>query len=215
MCAALRSSAAPAVAAPAQRLPLMETFYGLQGEGTHSGRPAYFIRLAGCSVGCHWCDVKESWAAAAHPQVEVSTICEQAVRSGATRAVITGGEPLQHNLDALTAGLQAGGLATHLETSGAQPLSGYWDWICFSPKKRAAPHDSVQLVASELKVVVYNRDDLRFAEVQARAVSCACALLLQPEWGRRQVVLPWLITYLKANPQWQLSLQTHKYLGLP
>ena len=197
-----------------KRLPLMEAFVSVQGEGTYTGLPAYFIRLAGCSVGCHWCDVKESWQAAAYPSVEVSKICAQAAESGLPTAIITGGEPLEHDLEVLTLALRACGMSTHLETSGSGPLQGSWDWICLSPKKRAVPHPSVQAAASELKVIVYNRSDLRFAETQAEAVPNGCRLLLQPEWSRRQVVLPLIMDYLKSYPTWRLSLQTHKYLGL-
>lgn len=200
---------------PQVRLPVMDTYLTLQGEGVHTGRIAYFIRLAGCSVGCHWCDVKESWDASAHPAVDIDKICQKARQSKAPRAVITGGEPLHYNLDALSKALQALGLATHLETSGAYPLTGYWDWICFSPKKRKKAHTSVQAAASELKIIIYNFSDFRFAEEQAAEVHPKCRLLLQPEWSRRQKMLPHIIHYLNTQTQWQLSLQTHKYIGLP
>ena len=193
----------------------MDAYLTLQGEGRHTGCVAYFIRLGGCDVGCHWCDVKESWNASQHPQVNISTLCEQAVSSGVKRVVITGGEPLQHNLYALTEHLKRQAFTIHLETSGAYPLSGQWDWVCLSPKKRKAPHPSVQQVAHELKIIIHNQDDFRFAEQQARQVNKNCHLLLQPEWSRRKKMLPLLINYIKTHPQWQLSLQTHKYIGLP
>jgi 7-carboxy-7-deazaguanine synthase len=193
----------------------MEAFYTIQGEGTHTGKAAYFIRLGGCDVGCHWCDVKESWDAASHPQQAIEDIVAAASAYPARMAVVTGGEPLMHNLDALTAALQAAGFATNIETSGVHPLSGHWDWVCFSPKKFKEPHHSIYKAAHELKVIVYNQSDFEFAEQHAKLVSSDCVLFLQPEWSRVQEMTPFIVEYLKRNPQWRISLQTHKYLNIP
>ena len=197
------------------QLPVMEQYLTLQGEGLYVGHPAYFVRLAGCDVGCHWCDVKASWNASLYPLLKTEEICKNARSSRVQRTVITGGEPLQYNLDPLTTGLREMGLRTHLETSGAYPLSGSWDWVCLSPKKQRPVHPSVISVASELKVVVYNKDDLRFAAAQASTVSQSCHLFLQPEWSRHQQLMPLIIDYLTKNEPWRLSLQTHKYINLP
>ncbi len=193
----------------------MEAFYTLQGEGAHSGRAAYFIRLGGCDVGCHWCDVKASWDAAQYPQRAVTDIVADARAHPGRLAVVTGGEPLMHPLDTLCDQLRAAGFRTHLETSGAHPLTGTWDWICFSPKKFKAPLPEVCQQADELKVVVYNRSDFAWAESFAARVRPDCRLFLQPEWDRATQMTPLLIEYIKANPQWELSLQTHKYLDIP
>jgi 7-carboxy-7-deazaguanine synthase len=196
-------------------LPLMEAFYTLQGEGAHSGRAAYFIRLGGCDVGCVWCDVKESWDADRHPVTPVSDIVAAALRYPARLAVITGGEPLLYNLNPLTTALQAQGFAVHLETSGAHPLSGSWDWICFSPKKFKAALPEAYPAADELKVVVYHLSDLDWAVEQARNVRESCLLFLQPEWSRSRRMLPEIIEFIKANPRWRISLQSHKYMEIP
>lgn len=196
-------------------LPLMEAFYTLQGEGYHSGKAAYFIRLGGCDVGCVWCDVKESWEADAHPKVSIENIVAEALRHPARMAVVTGGEPLMHNLDKLTELLQASGFHTNIETSGAHPMSGRWDWVCFSPKKFKAPHPSVYAQANELKVIVYNKTDFEFAEHHAALVNENCVLLLQPEWSRVQEMTPLIVDYVKQHPQWRVSLQTHKYMDIP
>lgn len=196
-------------------LPVMEAFYTIQGEGVHSGKAAYFIRLGGCDVGCHWCDVKESWDASAHPQQSIEEIVKGAQAFPARLAVITGGEPLMYNLDSLTASLQAAGFATNIETSGAHTLSGSWDWVCFSPKKFKLPHPSIYEAADELKVIVYNKSDLAFAEEYAQKVRKDCALLLQPEWSRQEQMLPLIVDYIKDYPQWRMSLQTHKYMNIP
>lgn len=193
----------------------MEAFYTIQGEGVHSGKAAYFIRLGGCDVGCHWCDVKESWDASAHPQQSVEEIVKGALAFPARLAVITGGEPLMYDLDHLTASLQAAGFATNIETSGAHPLSGRWDWICFSPKKFKLPHPSIYEAADELKVIVYHKSDLAFAEEYAQKVRKDCALLLQPEWSKQEQMLPLIVDYIKEHPQWRMSLQTHKYMNIP
>ena len=196
-------------------LPVMEHFYTLQGEGYHQGRAAYFIRLGGCDVGCVWCDVKESWDASAHPVVLISDVISRAKNSGAQIAVVTGGEPAMHDLTELTGALKAEGLRTHLETSGAYPLTGTWDWVCFSPKKFKAPDPSLYLLADELKVVVYNKSDFQWAEEISSKVKSSCKLYLQPEWSKEKEMLPLIITYCKKNPRWRISLQIHKYMNIP
>ncbi|HEY1008049.1 MAG TPA: 7-carboxy-7-deazaguanine synthase QueE [Sphingobacteriaceae bacterium] len=196
-------------------LPLMEEFYTIQGEGFNTGKAAYFIRLGGCDVGCHWCDVKESWNAELHPLTEADRIVENASRYPGKAVVITGGEPLIYNLEYLTRRLQEKGIKTFIETSGAYPLSGRWDWICLSPKKFKAPLASNAAQAHELKVIVFNKSDFAWAEEHARLVSPGCKLYLQPEWSKASVTIPLIIDYVKANPQWEISLQTHKYLNIP
>lgn len=196
-------------------LPVMEDFYTIQGEGTYQGYAAYFIRLGGCDVGCVWCDVKESWDAAAHPLTSVHDVVEKATSSNSNIAVITGGEPAMYDLSTLTRELQQRGLRTHIETSGVYPLTGAWDWICFSPKKFKAPDPSIFPVANELKVIVYNRSDFQWAEEHAARVNKNCELYLQPEWSREKEMLPLIIDYVKANPRWKLSLQIHKYMNIP
>lgn len=195
-------------------LPLMEEFYTIQGEGFYSGNAAYFIRLGGCDVGCHWCDVKESWDAELHPLTKVEDIVSRA-SSEAKLAVITGGEPLMYNLDYLTSELKRAGMQTNIETSGAYELSGDFDWICLSPKKAKLPTQSVYDAANELKVIIYNKHDFIFAEEQAAKVNDNALLLLQTEWGKRQEMMPLIIEYVKKNPQWKISLQTHKFLDIP
>ncbi|MCW9036583.1 7-carboxy-7-deazaguanine synthase QueE [Altibacter sp.] len=195
-------------------LPLMEEFYTIQGEGFHKGTAAYFIRIGGCDVGCHWCDVKESWNAALHPPTAVETIVRNAVKHSNT-VVVTGGEPLTWNMNPLTEELKAKEAKIHIETSGAYPLTGQWDWICLSPKKIKLPKEEIYDVADELKVIVYNKDDFRFAEEQAAKVSSKCILYLQPEWSKRETVIPLIVDYVMANPKWKVSLQTHKYLNIP
>ncbi len=196
-------------------LPLMEDFYTIQGEGFHQGRAAYFIRLGGCEVRCVWCDVKDSWNADDHAKVSVSTIAAKAKASGTEICVITGGEPTMHNLDSLTQVLKLSGLKTHLETSGAYPITGTWNWICFSPKKFKPPHASVAQQADELKVVVFHKSDFAWAEDFAKQVKPECKLYLQPEWSKEEDMLPQLIDYVKQNPRWQISLQVHKYMNIP
>jgi organic radical activating enzyme len=211
-------------------LPLMEHFYTIQGEGFFQGRAAYFIRLGGCDVGCVWCDVKDSWDAAKHPLVSVEQIAIVAARSvsaitsnqqeithptNKVLAVVTGGEPLIHNLFPLTKELQELGFATNIETSGSSPLSGNWDWICLSPKKFKAPLPSIVPLANELKVVVFNKHDFEWAETYAAQVNPSCKLYLQPEWDKASIVTPLIVDYIKANPKWELSLQLHKYIQVP
>jgi len=199
----------------AMSLPVMEDFYTLQGEGFHQGRAAYFIRLGGCDVGCVWCDVKESWDADLHPKQPVEVLVAKVNATSAEIVVITGGEPLMHQLDALTNALRARGLKTHIETSGAHPLSGEWDWICLSPKKFKAPLQEIIPHAHELKIVVFKRSDFDWAEQFAEQVSPACKLYLQPEWEKAAEVTPLIIDYIKLNPKWELSLQLHKYIDVP
>lgn len=195
-------------------LPLMESFYTIQGEGFHQGRAAWFIRLGGCDVGCVWCDVKESWDASAHPLVAVGELAKEAARCPADIAVVTGGEPLIHPLGALTRLLHENGMRTHIETSGAHPLTGSWDWICLSPKKFRAPLPEICGHADELKVVIYHRSDFDWAERYAAQVSPSCKLFLQPEWSRAEAMMPLISDYVKAHPRWMVSLQLHKYLGI-
>lgn len=217
-----------------QQLPVMEMFYTLQGEGRHSGRAAYFIRLGGCDVGCVWCDVKESWDAEKHPRMNLHSVLQHAVQEVHTHcqinapaatttlhinaqlpAVVTGGEPLMHDLTALTDALHAAGFQTHIETSGAHPLSGKWDWICLSPKKFKAPLPGILPHVHELKVVIYHKSDFAWAEQFAAQVQPGCKLYLQPEWEKAATVTPLIVEYIKAHPQWELSLQIHKYIHVP
>lgn len=197
------------------QLPVMEHFYTLQGEGFHQGKAAYFIRLGGCDVGCVWCDVKDSWDAEKHPKFEIADLVSIVKKTETQIVVITGGEPLMHNLDELTKKLQAAGLKTNIETSGAHPLSGSWDWICLSPKKFKAPLPEILPKANELKVVIFNKSDFLWAEKYAAKVSPDCKLYLQPEWDKAAEITPLMIEYIKANPKWELSLQIHKYINVP
>ena len=196
-------------------LPVMESFYTIQGEGYYSGTPAYFVRLGGCDVGCHWCDVKESWDASKFEWVHVNKIVDEAKSSGAELVVITGGEPFIYDLSALTQTLQANGLLTNVETSGAYSLSGQWDWICFSPKKFKEPKPEFFEKANELKVVVYNRSDLDWAEGHSNKMGAKAKRYLQPEWSREKEMTPLIVDYIKERPKWRISLQTHKYMDIP
>ena len=200
--------------ADAQNLPLMEAFRTVQGEGAHTGRPSFFFRIGGCDVGCHWCDVKESWDAGKHPVTPLAAMLEQ-LRPEDQTVVVTGGEPLMWNMGPLTEALQAAEKRVHLETSGAYPLTGTCDWICLSPKKTKAPRPEWYAVAHELKVIVYNRDDIRWAQEHAAQCHPGCILYMQPEWSRRETALPMIIEFLEDHPEWRLSLQTHKYIGMP
>jgi len=196
-------------------LPLVEAFYTIQGEGYHQGKAAYFVRLGGCDVGCVWCDVKESWDASAHALQSVSEIINQARKFPGRIAVVTGGEPLMHNCGLLTDELQKAGFQTHIETSGAYPLSGNWDWICLSPKKFKAPLNGPVEQADELKVVIFHPGDFLWAESYAEKVKPGCRLFLQPEWSKRETVIPLINDYILTNPKWEFSLQLHKYINLP
>lgn len=197
-----------------EMLPLMEEFYTIQGEGFHSGKAAYFIRIGGCDVGCHWCDVKESWNANLHPVTEILKIIDN-VKKHADTVVITGGEPLMWNMDFITKKLQKENIKIHIETSGAYPLTGVWDWICLSPKKTKLPLDNIYKKAHELKIIIFNKNDFKFAEKQAKNVHQNCELFLQPEWSNREKMTPQIVDYVMKNPQWKISLQTHKYLNIP
>ena len=196
-------------------LPVMESFYTLQGEGAHQGKAAFFIRLGGCDVGCVWCDVKESWDAGKHPRRSIPDLVAEASAYPGRLAVITGGEPLMHDCSALTEQLHRAGFATHIETSGAWPLSGDWDWVCLSPKKFKAPLPEIPSRADELKVVVYNKSDFDWAEQWAAQVSPGCRRYLQPEWSKSAIITPLIIDYIKAHPEWGFSLQLHKYIHVP
>ena len=193
----------------------MEDFYTIQGEGSFQGHAAYFVRLGGCDVGCVWCDVKESWDATAHPLTPVTNIVEKVRQSGSPVAVITGGEPLMYDLTVLTSSLKEAGIRTHVETSGVYPVSGVWDWICFSPKKFKAPDPTVARMANELKIIVYNSSDFEWAEKFASLMNDRCELFLQPEWSKEKEMVPLIVEYVKANPRWKISLQIHKYMNIP
>jgi len=200
--------------AEGKMLPLMEEFYTIQGEGYHKGTAAYFVRIGGCDVGCHWCDVKESWDSDLHPPTRTDYIIEQAVKH-CNVVVVTGGEPLTWSMDELTKGLKNKGAQIHIETSGAYPLSGNWDWICLSPKKVKLPHKGIYKVANELKSIIHNKSDFLFAEEQAAKVGENCILYMQPEWSVREKMIPLIVDYVMKNPKWKISLQTHKYLNIP
>ena len=194
---------------------MMEMFYTLQGEGYHQGKAAYFIRLAGCDVGCVWCDVKESWDASKHPVLSIEEIVTSALAHPARLAIITGGEPLLYNLDALTTALKKAGFEINMETSGSSPMSGKWDWVCLSPKKFKAPLSESIAAASELKVVIFNKHDFEWAETYAKQVPASCKLYLQPEWDKANEMMPLIIDYVKTHPKWELSAQLHKYIQVP
>jgi organic radical activating enzyme len=196
-------------------LPLMEQFYTIQGEGFHTGRPAYFVRIGGCDVGCHWCDVKESWDASIHPLTHIDEIVRSAADQPSGTVVITGGEPLTYNLGPLTDRMRSAGLSVHIETSGAHPLSGKFDWICLSPKKNMPPKDEFYPMADELKVIVHNRHDFEWAEQHAARVKDGCRLYLQPEWSKAQAMTSAIVDYVMQHPKWNISLQSHKYMGIP
>ena len=195
-------------------LPLMEEFYTIQGEGYHKGTAAYFVRIGGCDVGCHWCDVKESWNAKLHPPTATEKIVENASKYSRT-VVVTGGEPLTWDMGPLTSQFKAEDMQVHIETSGAYKLTGTWDWICLSPKKIKLPQAEIYKVAHELKVIIFNKDDFKFAEEQAAKVHEGCILYLQPEWSKRDKMIPLMVDYVMQNPKWKVSLQTHKYLNIP
>jgi len=197
-----------------EALSVMEAFYTIQGEGFHKGKASYFIRIGGCDVGCHWCDVKESWDADAHPIIPTNKIVNDSIEHSDT-IVVTGGEPLMWDMTPLTNQLRSNNKKVHIETSGAYKLTGTWDWICLSPKKRMNPLDEIYQVADELKVIIYNNDDLKFAENQAEKINSKAHLFLQPEWENREKMMPIMIDYVKNNPKWKISLQTHKYLNIP
>ncbi len=196
-------------------LPLMEEFYTIQGEGFNTGKAAYFIRIGGCDVGCHWCDVKESWDANIHPLTPIEKIIENVLYYNAKSVVVTGGEPLIYNLNELTKQLKHNNIETYIETSGAYQLSGNWDWICLSPKKTMLPLPTIYKNANELKVIIFNQHDFVWAQEQANLVNANCYLYLQPEWSKHEKLVPQLIEFVKQNPKWMISLQTHKYMNIP
>ena len=194
-------------------LPLMESFYTIQGEGYHKGSAAYFIRIGGCDIGCHWCDIKESWDVEKFPLVNVKSIVDK-VKKNSNKVVITGGEPLIYNMNPLTKKLKQLNISTHLETSGAYELTGVWDWICLSPKKNKLPINNIYSIANELKIIIYNKNDFLFAENLAKNTNPDCKLYLQPEWSKREKVMPLIVNYVLKNNHWKVSLQTHKYLKI-
>ncbi len=196
-------------------LPLMEDFYTIQGEGYHTGKAAYFMRVGGCDVGCHWCDVKESWDASLHPLTSIKKMVENALAAPARAVVVTGGEPSKYNLVPLTKLLKEKGFKTYLETSGSDEITGSWDWVCLSPKKTAPTLPQNFEKANELKVIIHNKDDFRWAEKNAESCSNNTKLYLQPEWSKAKEMIPLLVEYVMANPKWEVSLQTHKYLNIP
>ncbi len=205
----------PSLPRTEEPLPVMESFYTLQGEGFHQGKAAWFIRLGGCDVGCVWCDVKDSWDADKHPLRQVKDLVDEASLHPGRLAIITGGEPLMHDCTALTRELHQAGFSINIETSGSSPLSGEWDWICLSPKKFKAPLPEILPLTNELKVVIFNKTDFEWAEQWAAQVSPDCRLYLQPEWSKSATVTPLIIDYIKAHPQWGFSLQLHKYINVP
>jgi 7-carboxy-7-deazaguanine synthase len=196
-------------------LPLVEEFFSVQGEGYNTGKAAYFIRIGGCDVGCSWCDSRFAWDPGLHPMVQVDTIISNVLLSGADSVVVTGGEPLMWNLDYLCSRLKKNGIATFLETSGAYPLSGKWDWICLSPKRNSPPVDKICRAADELKVIILVNDDIDWAEKYRNLVRRKCRLFLQPEWSRFESIIPVIVEYVKRNSEWQISLQSHKYMHIP
>ncbi|GAB3342351.1 7-carboxy-7-deazaguanine synthase QueE [Marivirga atlantica] len=198
-----------------KELPLMEAFYTIQGEGAYSGKAAYFIRLGGCDVGCVWCDVKDSWDADKWPLRSVQEIVDEAGNYQSKLVVVTGGEPFMYNLDGLTSELKAKGFHINVETSGAHPFSGTVDWVCLSPKKFKAPMSEWYEMADELKIIIFNESDFKWAEQHAALVDDKCKLLLQPEWSKQEKMTPYIIEYVKQHPKWSISLQTHKYLDIP
>ncbi len=196
-------------------LPVMEMFYSIQGEGYNTGKAAFFIRIGGCDVGCYWCDVKEAWDASVHPLTTVDEIISQVLQYPAHAVVITGGEPLMYNLDVLCLKLKENQIRIFLETSGTYPLSGSFDWICLSPKSQQNPRKDMLQLADELKVIVYDEDDFKWAEQNVSLVKEKCLLFLQPEWSRYQKILPSIVDYILNNPRWMFSLQSHKFMNIP
>lgn len=193
----------------------MESFYTIQGEGNFQGHAAYFIRLGGCDVGCHWCDVKESWPVDTHPKKTVQALLNEVLETPCKIVVITGGEPLMHDLGPLTTALQAAGIRTHIETSGVGEITGNWDWICFSPKKFKKPNPAIYALTNELKVIVFHPSDIPWAQTYAQEMPVNCRLLLQPEWSKKEEMGELIVTFVKQHPEWNISIQTHKYLQIP
>lgn len=198
-----------------KHLPLMEEFYTIQGEGYNTGQAAYFVRIGGCDVGCHWCDVKESWNAKLFPPTSTDAIVANVKKYPAKAVVVTGGEPLMYNLNYFCSELKKEGIRRFLESSGAYPLTGEWEWVCLSPKKNSPPLKPIYKIASELKVIIANKSDFDWAEKNARLVNENCILYLQPEWSKVDLMMPLITEYIMANPQWKISLQSHKYMNIP
>jgi len=205
----------PDTSSDGKSLPLVEEFFTLQGEGYHTGKAAYFIRIGGCDVGCSWCDSRFSWNPKLHPVVQTDDIIENVIKSGTDSVVVTGGEPLMWNLDYLCEGLKKRNINTFIETSGAYPVSGNWDWICLSPKKNMPPVGDICLAADELKVIIQTKKDFAWAEEYRLRVNEKCKLFLQPEWSRFETIVPEIVDYVKLNPVWRISLQVHKYMHIP
>ena len=203
------------MSADGKTLPIVEDFYTLQGEGYHTGKPAYFIRVGGCDVGCRWCDTKFSWRADLHPLIEVDEIIDKILKTSSNAVVITGGEPLSYNLQYFTNRLKEYNIETFLETSGAYQLTGTWDWICLSPKKQNPPLENILKLANELKVIIYNQDDIFWAEKNAKKMNTDCLLFLQPEWSKYEENIEMIVEYIKKNPKWRISLQAHKFMHIP
>ena len=198
-----------------KKLPLVEDFYTIQGEGFHSGKPAYFIRLGGCDVGCRWCDAKYTWNPKIFPPTPIETIVDRACSCKAQAIVITGGEPLLYPLGDLTRELHARGLEIFIETSGTNPISGEFDWICLSPKRQMPPLEEALLRADELKVIVQTKEDLEWAVDCSKKVKSKCLLYLQPEWSVYESIIGDIVEWVKENPQWNISIQTHKFMHIP
>ncbi|MBN1132575.1 MAG: 7-carboxy-7-deazaguanine synthase QueE [Bacteroidales bacterium] len=198
-----------------RRIPLVEEFYSIQGEGFHTGKPAYFIRIGGCDVGCSWCDTKYAWDPELFPPVEVDRVVEHAVRCPARAVVVTGGEPLMVNLNYLTGRLKEYGMQTFLETSGSHPFSGEWDWVCLSPKRHIPPVPAIYRYADELKIIIAEAEDFRWAAENAGRVNPGCILYIQPEWSVHKQIMPDVVAFVKENPAWRVSLQVHKYMRIP
>ena len=198
-----------------KKIPLMESFLSIQGEGFFSGKSSYFLRIGGCDVGCHWCDVKESWDPSIHPLTKVDDIIDKIMQYSVKIVVVTGGEPLMYNLDYLCQSLKLLDIKIHLETSGAYMLSGNFDWICLSPKKTLKPLKNIYDISDELKIIVSNKNDLKWAQDQKKLVGNECKLYLQPEWSKKEIVLPQIIDFVSKNSEWSISLQSHKYMNLP
>jgi 7-carboxy-7-deazaguanine synthase len=198
-----------------RNLPIVEEFYSIQGEGFHTGKAAYFIRLGGCDIGCSWCDTPSSWNPELHPMTDVEEVIKHVIESGTDSVVVTGGEPLMWNLDYLCTQLKKNRVKIYLETSGAYPLSGRWDWICLSPKKNMPPADKICTLADELKIIIEDRSDFDWAEKYRMKVNKQCRLFLQPEWSRFEEAIPYIVDYVRKNKEWRISLQIHKYMHIP
>ncbi len=196
-------------------LPLVEQFYSLQGEGFHTGKAAYFIRIGGCDIGCHWCDSKMSWNPNIHPLVPIEEIVANALKTSANAVVVTGGEPSLFNLEPLTTKLKEHGIKTFIETAGVRKLTGQWDWICLSPKRQSPPNESLYKIANELKVIIFEDEDFKWAEKTAAKVNDNCLLYLQSEWSRYKINIPIIVDYVKTNPKWNVSIQAHKFMHIP